>query len=471
VHLRALLFYAAPLNDARKTISGNCFGVFISLKAPGLYSDGGNLGLQVMPGGSRSWIFQYDRAGKRVKLGLGPLHTISLEEAREKARELRAQLLRGEVPANARTAQRSSVSFRKVAAEFLAVHRDGWRSQQGAVNFERSLAQHIMPVLGDLAVDKIEVEDVFRVLSPIWHRKISTAALLRARIEQILDFARACRYRSGENPAVWKGNLAHRLPSKSKLHRPEPQPALPYQQLPEFMQHLRGVPGIPALALQFLILTATRTGDLIGGDRQNPRPMLWAHVDVADALWVIPRGKNNQRHQVPLSAPVLRILEQLKLARDPASDIVFTGDKPGTIMAIGAFALSLCRNGDQADDLVQDTLLKAWTNLASFEPGTNMLAWLCTILRNRFYSDCRSRRRALEPIDDFAEQIRHEADANGAGGARGALRRIGAAAGPPTRGADFGWDRRIFLRGDGEKMRMSGGHHQEQGQSRASGAR
>jgi len=309
----------------------------------GLFADGGGLYLQVMPGGSRSWIFQFDRASKRTRLGLGPLHTVSLEEAREKARALRAQLLRGEVPASARAAQRSSVSFRKVAAEFLAAHRAGWRSQQGAVNFERSLAQHIMPVLGDLAVDKIEVDDVFRALSPIWHTKTPTAALLRTRIEQILDFAKACRYRTGENPAVWKGNLAHRMPGKSKLHRPEPQPALPYQRLPEFMQHLRSVSGIPSLALQFLILTATRTGDLIGGDRQNPRPMLWSHVDQADALWVIPRGKSGQRHQVPLSGAALRILEELKLARDPTSDVVFTGDKPDSVMAIGAMRQVIAR--------------------------------------------------------------------------------------------------------------------------------
>jgi len=302
----------------------------------GLFADGGGLYLQVMPGGSKSWIFQYDRAGKRTKLGLGPLHTVSLEEAREKARALRAQLLRGEAPMSARAAQGRSVTFRMVMAEYLAAHRAGWRSGQGAFNFERSLTHHILPVLGDLAVDKIEVEDVFRALSPIWRTKTPTAALLRGRLEQILDFAKACKYRSGANPAAWKGNLAHRLPGKSKLHRPEPQPALPYQQLQDFMRHLRSVPGIPSLALQFLILTATRTGDLIGGDRQNPRPMLWAHVDLDDALWVIPRGKSGQRHQVPLSPAALRILEQLKLARDPTSDVVFTGDKPGSIMAINA---------------------------------------------------------------------------------------------------------------------------------------
>jgi integrase len=191
-----------------------------------------------------------------------------------------------------------------------------------------------LPVLGDLAVDKIEVEDVFRALAPIWHTRTPTATLLRTRIEQILDFAKACKYRAGENPAAWKGNLAHRLPSRAKLHRPEPQPALPYQQLPEFMQHLRSVRSIPALALQFLILTATRTGDLIGGDRQNPRPMLWTHVD-ADT-WSIPRTKAGARHLVPLSPAALRILEELKLARDPTSDVVFTGDKPGSVMAIGA---------------------------------------------------------------------------------------------------------------------------------------
>jgi integrase len=312
-------------------------------RRPGLFADGGGLYLQVMPGGSRSWIFQFDRAGKRTKLGLGPLHTVSLDQARKRARALREQLLCGAVPASARAVQRPSITFRKVMAEYLAAHRAGWRSGQGALNVERSLTQHVLPVLGDLAVDKIELEDVFRALAPIWHTRTPTATLLRTRIEQILDFAKACKYRAGENPAAWKGNLAHRLPSRAKLHRPEPQPALPYQQLPEFMQHLRSVPGIPSLALQFLILTATRTGDLVGGDRQNPRPMLWGHIDVADALWVIPRGKNNQRHQVPLSGPALRILEDLKLARDPASDIVFPGDKPGTIMAIGAMRQVIAR--------------------------------------------------------------------------------------------------------------------------------
>ena len=320
-------------------------------RRPGLFADGGGLYLQVMPGGSRSWIFQYDRAGKRTKLGLGPLHTISLEEARAKARELRGRLLRGETPVSARGAQRSSVTFRTVLAEYLAAHRGSWRSGQGPIDFERALSRHALPVLGDLAVDKIEVEDVFRALSPIWHTKTPTAALLRARIEQILDFAKACKHRAGENPAAWKGNLAHRLPGKSKLHRPEPQPALPYQQLSEFMAHLRGVPGIPSLALQFLILTATRTGDLIGGDRRNPRPMLWAHVDLDDALWVIPRGKNNQRHQVPLSGAALRVLEELKLARDPTCDVVFAGDKPGSVMAVGAMRAVIARmNGARQRD-------------------------------------------------------------------------------------------------------------------------
>jgi integrase len=289
-----------------------------------------------MPGGSRSWIFQYDRGGKRTKLGLGPLHTVSLEGAREKARALRAQLLRGEAPASARAAQRPSVTFRKVMAEYLAAHRGSWRSGQGAFNVERSLAQHVLPALGDLAVDKIEVEDVFRALSPIWHTRTPTAALLRARIEQILDFAKACKYRSGENPAAWKGNLAHRLPARSRLHRSEPQPALPYQRLPEFIQQLRGVPGIPSLALQFSILTCCRLGDLIGGDRRNPRPMLWAHVDLDDALWTIPRTKSGARHLVPLSGSALRILEELKLVRDPTSDVVFTGERPGSVMAVNA---------------------------------------------------------------------------------------------------------------------------------------
>src|SRR5215472_16858368 len=318
-------------------------------RRPGLFGDGGGLYLQVMPGGSRSWIFQYDRAGKRTKLGLGPLHTVDLAQARGKAHELRGRLLRGEAPASARAGERRSISFRTVMAEYLAAHRGGWRSGQGAISFERSLTRHILPVLGDLAVDKIEVEDIFRALAPIWHTKTTTAATLRGRIEQILDFAKACRYRLGENPAAWRGNLAHRLPARGKLHRSEPQPALPHQQLPSFMQHLRTIPGIPSLALQFLILTATRSGDLYGGDRANPQPMLWAHVDLDDALWIIPRGKNNQRHQVPLAPAALQILKQLKLARDPNSDIVFPGVKPGSVMTVDAMRRVIARmNAAQA---------------------------------------------------------------------------------------------------------------------------
>src|SRR5262249_46795191 len=146
----------------------------------GLFADGGGLYLQITPSGSRSWIFQFDRGRKRTKLGLGPLHTVSLAEAREKAHALRVQLLSGARPTSQRSAQRSSITFRTVMAEYLAVHRGGWGSAQGAIDFERSLAHHILPVLGDLAVDQIDVEDIFRALNPIWRTKTPTAALLRA---------------------------------------------------------------------------------------------------------------------------------------------------------------------------------------------------------------------------------------------------------------------------------------------------
>ena len=400
-------------------------------RRPGLFADGGGLYLQVMPGGSRSWIFQFDRGGKRTKLGLGPLHTVSLGEAREKARELRLRLLRGEVPASARTAQRESVTFRKVMAEYLAAHRGSWRSGQRAFNVERSLTLHVLPVLGDLAVDEIEVEDVLRVLAPIWRTKTSTAAVLRARIEQIFDFAKACKFRAGgENPAAWKGNLAHRLPARNKLHRSEPQPALPYQRLPEFMAQLRSVPGIPSLALQFLILTATRTGDLIGGDRQNPRPMLWSHVDFDDALWVIPRGKNNERHQVPVSGAALRVLEELKLVRDPTSDVVFTGDRPGSIMAVNAMLrviarMNAARQRDGKPPYLDPTSGKTITAHGTARAGFKTWAEECSTAKSavieaalshaipealeRSYrrSDFISQRRAL--MNDWAHFLQHGA--------------------------------------------------------------
>ena len=330
------------------------------LRRAGLFADGGGLYLQVMPGGSRSWIFQYDRGGRRTKLGLGPLHTVNLEEARLKARELRAQLISGARPTSGRR-ERRSMTFRAVLAEYLAAHRGSWRSAQGAIDFERSLSTHILPVLGDLAVDQIEVEDVFRALSSIWRTRTPTAALLRARIEQILDFAKACRYRSGDNPAAWRGNLAHRLPSKAKLHRSEPQPALPYAELPAFMTALRRQDGVAARALGFLILTATRTGDIVGGGRDDAPPMRWQHVDLEQRVWIVPKTKTGTAHRVPLSDAALAVLDQMQPLRDD-SDAVFPGLRRGQPLSNSALLRLLERMGVEVTAHGFRATFKTWAS-------------------------------------------------------------------------------------------------------------
>jgi integrase len=292
-----------------------------------LVGDGGQLYVQLMPSGSASWAFRHVTGGKETKLGLGPLHTVTPDEAREKARQLRRRLIDGdEVRLGPAT-----IIFREAAEQYIATQEPAWRNAQSGVQWRQSLNDYVIPVIGDVPVDKIDTPAVHRLLERerFWYEHPVTAARVRGRIESILDWAKVRGFRTGENPARWKGNLKHLLPAQNRLHEVKPQPALPYQRLPELMVDLAARDGVQALALQFVLLTACRTGDLIGSDPQNPQPMLWSHVDEGERLWVIPRGKNNKTHHVPLSLAALRILRVLRPYRDPKSDIVFPGATAG----------------------------------------------------------------------------------------------------------------------------------------------
>src|SRR5262245_12969507 len=278
-----------------------------------LVGDGGQLYVQLMPSGSASWVFRHVTGGKEAKLGLGPLHTVTADEAREKARQLRRRLIDGEEVRLNRSAGPATITFREAAEQYIATQEPAWRHAQRGVQWRQSLNDYVIPSIGDAPVDKIDTPAVHRLLERerFWYEHPVTATRVRGRIESILDWAKVCGFRTGENPARWKGNLKHLLPAQNRLHEVKPQPALPYQRLPELMVDLAGRDGVPALALQFVLLTACRTGDLIGGDRENPQPMLWSHVDGGEALWIIPRSKGGKAHHVPLSPAALRILREL----------------------------------------------------------------------------------------------------------------------------------------------------------------
>ena len=314
-------------------------------KKPGLLADGGGLYLRVGPTGAKSWIFRYrrrdgERRGKLRDMGLGALHSMSLADAREEAERCRKLLLRGIDPvdarrseeATARIAAASAIPFRRCGESYIASHRAGWRNAKHAMQWETTLEAYAYPVLRDLPAQAIDTALVLKVLEPIWAEKPETASRVRGRIESILDWARARGYRDGENPARWRGHLDHLLPRPSKAQRAkraatgksEHYAAMPYQDVPAFMAELRRRAAIAAKALEFTILTAKRTEEVLGAR--------WPEINLAEKIWTIPAGrmKGEREHRVPLSGAAVAVLESLKLTReiDPAG-FIFPGPKPG----------------------------------------------------------------------------------------------------------------------------------------------
>ena len=291
--------------------------------------DGGNLYLQATLAGdgavSRSWLFRYEIGGRSREMGLGPTHTVSLAEAREKARTLRQQLLDDVDPLAARQAHRQAIAaesakrktFRECADDYIAAHADGWRNPKHRAQWASSLATYAFPALGGLAVSDIEVAHVLRVLEPIWRTVPETASRVRGRIEKVLGYATVRGFRHGDNPARWVGHLAGVLPAKGKIRKVEHHAALPYPEIGAFMTALRGRNSVAARALEFLILTACRSGEVVGAT--------WDEIDLKAKAWTIPaaRMKSGREHRVPLSAPALALLTKL----DRYDDRVFACGK------------------------------------------------------------------------------------------------------------------------------------------------
>lgn len=294
---------------------------------PGFHGDGGGLWLQITKTGAKSWIFRYRRGRKTRDMGLGPVHTVTLAEARDKALAARKLLLDGIDPiehkraaaAAARLAAATEMTFKKAAERYIADHRTSWRNEKHAAQWESTLATYAYPIIGDLPVAGIDVTLVHKVLEPIWSTKPETASRVRGRMEAVLDRAIALGYRDGDNPARWKGHLSNILPARSKVRRVNHHSALPYAEVAAFMAKLREQDSIAARALEFAILTAGRTGEVLGAT--------WDEIDLEANVWTVPatRMKAGKDHRVPLSDRAAAILE--KMADHGDEGYVFPGAK------------------------------------------------------------------------------------------------------------------------------------------------
>jgi integrase len=309
------------------------------LKTAGRYRDGGQRGLylQVTSPSNRSWIFRFERDGKEFAMGLGSANVVSLKEARRKALEAREKLINGVNPLakkrEDRTAEKlkaaQAMTFGEAAEMYFKTMSPGWRSLRHGGQWSQSVlgkkfggsaseVDHCR-LLRPLPVAAIDTGLVLKVIEPLWLEKTETASRLRSRVERVLSWAIARGYRTGPNPALWRGHLDTMLPSPAKIAQPKHHEAMPYDQLPEFIEALIAKQGITAKALLFKILTNTRSGEAVGAR--------WSEIDPRDKVWGLPgeRTKNGKPFRVPLSQPALDLLASLP--REAGSDIVFLGSK------------------------------------------------------------------------------------------------------------------------------------------------
>jgi len=302
---------------------------------PGRHADGGGLHLLVKESGARSWVYRFMLNGKSRDVGLGTAGTggISLAGARDARDALRLKVKGGIDPlkerqreaagalAAAQAAKAAGITFRAVAEGYIGANEGSWRNDKHRQQWKNTLATYVYPVIGDLPVAEVVTCHVLQILEPIWKVKAETANRLRGRVETILDAAKARGYRDGENPARWRGHIAQILPVRSRLTRGHHK-AMPYNEIPAFVGALHQREAVSALALDFTILTAARTGEVIGAK--------WAEVDLDKAIWTVPasRMKAGKEHRVPLSP---RAIEILKSTQGLRTEWLFPATKGGSM--------------------------------------------------------------------------------------------------------------------------------------------
>jgi len=330
------------------------------LKAPGLYADGAGLYLQIKGAGARSWVFRYRFGGRKTPrdMGLGSALDVSLADARRRAGNMRRRLDEGVDPIDARKKEEAAaaldaakaITFKDCAAAYILSQKDGWRNDKHIAQWTATLQAYAYPIIGKLAVADIGTEHVLKILEQkcadledeptLWKGKTETASRVRGRIEAVLDWARARNYRMGENPARWRGGLDKVLPKKSKVQRVRHHPALPYIEVGAFVRDLQVRNAVAARALEFLILTASRTGETTGAQ--------WGEIDLVAAQWTVPadRIKGGKTHRVPLSPRAIAILKEQGEGEDEG--FLFPGGKAGNPLSENAL-LALLRRMERDD--------------------------------------------------------------------------------------------------------------------------
>ena len=308
------------------------------ITAPGLHFVGhvSGLALNVTPTGARSWILRATVGGKRRDMGLGAYPEVSLLMAKEDATDRRRQIRAGIDPIEARNAAQAAlraetaatINFRDAGKQYIAAHKKSWKSAKHAGQWTATLKTYAYPIIGNLRVRDIELSHILKIIEPIWNDKPETANRLRGRIEAVLDWAKARGYRTGDNPAAWRGNLDTLLPARNKVAKVKHHAAMDWQDCNAFLTVLRAHGGVSALALEFVILTACRSGEV--------RKATWAEIDMKAAVWTIPaeRMKAGKEHRVPLSSSALKVLREAK--KEAGIGLIFPNSrgKPLSDMAL-----------------------------------------------------------------------------------------------------------------------------------------
>lgn len=296
----------------------------VATAGPGKHEDGGGLRLVVSGGGAKKWVLRFTLKGKRREMGLGSFPDTGLADARRKAEHYRRLAKDGADPIQARDAElqeTSTPTFTSCAARYIQSHRRSWRNTKHARQWVSTLKTYARPVIGNMPVDEIDTHNIVSILNPIWTSKTETAKRVQGRIENVLDYAAAHKYRDESNPARWRGHLDKLLAKPSRVKKVSHHPAMPYDEVAAFMAELQGYTSISSKALQFLILTATRTSEVLRTE--------WPEIDLENATWTIPadRMKARREHRVPLSTQAISLLADLP--RVQGNPYIFPGARLG----------------------------------------------------------------------------------------------------------------------------------------------
>jgi integrase len=319
-----------------------------NLKQRGMYADGGGLYLQVSQNGTRSWIFRFKQSGRSRDMGLGSLTAVSLATAREIAADCRRKRSAGLDPIQTRKADRlqaqlaaaRSMTFDQCRDAFIEAHKSAWRNAKHRAQWTNSLATYVGSVFGSMPIQSVDVALVMKVLEPIWSTKPETASRVRGRIERVLDWAKVRGFRQGENAARWRGHLDALLPARGRVRKVKHHAALPYSEIGTFMAALKTREAVAARALEFTILTAARTGEVLGARSEE--------IDFRAKVWVVPasRMKSGREHRVPLSGAAVSVLKEMQACHQ--EDLLFPGDRRGKSLSNMAMLMVL-RRMDRAD--------------------------------------------------------------------------------------------------------------------------